>query len=80
MTGDGIYPYPEMVSLLKKANATANNGRGVKSIKSYITLIESRLFAQAHALLNTEWDKIRNYPSIVEVLRQTGVIGEDERF
>ncbi len=60
-----------MASLFE-LNQQANNGRGVQCVNAIITAISNKDFEGAAAIVNNEWDKIRNYPEIAQWLTENG--------
>jgi hypothetical protein len=60
------------MATLFELNQQANNGRGVQCVRDIILEINKRNFESAAAIVNNEWDKIRNYPEIAQWLIDNG--------
>lgn len=74
MTWEGIPSYHEQAMELEELNNKANNGRGVGSVKSIITYLKMCDGNSARLVAQTDFDKIRNYPEIVEWLKSNKII------
>lgn len=62
-------------NILENVNNSQNNGRGVGCVKSIITYLRLNKLEDAKIVCRTDFDKIRNYPEIVKLLQQFGLVG-----
>jgi hypothetical protein len=62
-----------MADQLDELQSVANNGRGVSCVRTVITYLRRGDFDSAKAVIETEHDKIENYPEIVQVLEERGL-------
>jgi hypothetical protein len=63
----------QMADQLDELQSVANNGRGVSCVRTVITYLRRGDFDSAKAVIETEHDKIENYPEIVQVLEERGL-------
>ncbi|CAN5160439.1 hypothetical protein BH11CYA1_BH11CYA1_07890 [soil metagenome] len=53
--------------------AQHNNGRGISCVRGLCSELEREQIAGAKAFINTDSDKMRNYPDVVAVLKRVGL-------
>jgi hypothetical protein len=69
MTWEGIPSFHELEMELTAINNKLNNGRGVGAVRTVITYLKLCDLASAEAVVRNEFDKLRNYPEVVNWLR-----------
>lgn len=53
---------------LKRLQESKNNGRGVSCVRQICFYLRENKLDDAKAIVNTDWDKIANYPDIANLL------------
>lgn len=80
MTWEGVPSYEEMADELFKLQSSENEGRGVNCVRGIVNHLRACNGKDAKAVCRNEWDKIRNYPKIVEWLFKNKVVAESEVY
>ncbi|MDF2435479.1 MAG: hypothetical protein JWP44_5110 [Mucilaginibacter sp.] len=60
---------PLHIDELKELNKLQNDGRGVSCVNSIIYYLERQSYFDALTVIDNEFDKLRNYPAIVQWIK-----------
>lgn len=68
-----IADHEDLANNLERLQSSENDGRGVSCVRTAIVYLRRQEFAHAKAVIDTESDKIGNYPTIVAALQAAGL-------
>ncbi len=60
-------PHKELIDQLTVINNSVNNGRGSSTLRNIIDALTINNFADAKAITNTDFDKLRQYDDTGEI-------------
>lgn len=68
--------YPSLSDILYELQSKENDGRGISAIRGTCTSLDQGDIEGAKQGIRIDWDKIRNYPKIAHLLKNTLMKGE----